>query len=59
MNPKAVMLTLSIILALCAANWLKTRWHTATHEGRGLAIGLGVAAMIVAALCTARAFSVF
>jgi len=56
---KQVMLALSVILALCAANWLKTRWQTATHEGRGLAIGLGAAALFVAFICIARAFSVF
>ena len=56
---KRAMAFLSAILGASAVTWIAKEWRGASHSRRGMAIGIGAGAFIVAALSIARAFGLF
>lgn len=56
---RKTMAFLSALIGASAVMWIAKEWRGASHSRRGMAIGIGAGAFIVAALAMLRAFSLF
>jgi len=56
---RKTMAFLSTLLGASAVTWMAKEWRGASHSRRGMAIGIGAGAFIVAALAMLRAFGLF